>query len=146
METNTKNANIKYFCCEDKIIVRVVEEENSYVDTLEYYDPKFGGWIPSREWYNYMFVEKIVNFREISKNDATIYINSSVEYFKRMVANPIYLRRIYGLDLEYFNSKTNEWQAVTNHDWYEKIDEYEHVTKKEVDNYIDNLFAKKMIR
>ena len=140
------NAKIKYFCCEDKIIVRVVEEENNYKDNLEYYNPKVGGWIPNPEWYNYMFISKVVNFREITKSEAIEFINSSVEYFKRVVATPIYLRRIYGLDLEYFNSKTNEWQAVTNHDWYEKIDEYDKVTKKEVDDYIENLFAKKMIR
>ncbi len=141
-----KNARIKYFCCEDKIIVRVVEEESNYSDILEYYNPRVGGWIPSKEWYNYMFVSKVVSFREISKREAKELINSSVEYFKRMVANPIYLRRIYGLDLEYFNSKIGEWQIVTNHDWYEKIDEYENVSKKEVDEYIDNLFAKKKIR
>ena len=93
-----------------------------------------------------MFVNKVVNFHEISKKEATSYIESSVEYFKRVVANIVYLRRIYGLDLEYFNAKTNEWQTVTNDECYDKIDEYEKVSKKEVDEYIDNLFAKKMIR
>ena len=140
-----KNAEIKYYCCEGKIIVREVEENNSF-NTLEYYNPKVGGWIPDSSWYNYMFVEKVVSFEEISKNEALDYIKSSVEYYKRLVANPVYLRRIYGLDLEYFNSKTNEWQEVTNPDWYENLSEYEKVSKKEVDDYIENLFAKKMIR
>ena len=140
-----KNAEIKYYCCEDKIIVRVVEENNN-LNTLEYYNPKVGGWIPDKSWYNYMFVNKVVNYKEISKSEALEYINKSVEYFKRIVANPIYLRRIYGLDLEYFNIKRNEWQEVTNHDWYEEIDNYEKVSKKEVDEYIENLFAKKMVR
>lgn len=140
------NAKIKYFCCEDRIIVRVIEESDNYKDVLEYYNPKVEGWIPSRLWYQDMFIDKVVDFREISKSEAIDYINSSIEYFKRMVANPIYLRRIYGLDLEFLNDKIGTWQEVTNHDWYEKIEEYQKVTKEEVNNYIDNLFAKKKVR
>lgn len=140
------NAKIKYFCCEDTIVVRVLEEQDSYIDSLEYYNPKVEGWIPSREWYNDMFVDKVVSFREISRNEAISYINSAVEYYKRIVSTPVYLRRIYGLDLEFLNEKTGEWQEVTNHDWYEKIDEYQKVSKDEVDSFKENLFAKKMIR
>ncbi len=131
-----KNAVVRYFCCEERIIVRVVEEHDNYTDYLEYYNPKVGGWIPSKEWYNDMFIDRVVNFKEISRDEAIRYINSSVEYFKRVVSTPIYLRRIYGLNLEFFNSKTGMWQPITNHDWYEDIDDYERVTSDEVKKYI----------
>ena len=102
------NAIIRYFCCEDKIIVRVVEEQDSYADTLEYYSPKYEGWMPSKEWYDDMFVNKVVSFREITREEAINYIKTSIEYFKRLVVNPIYLRRIYGLNLEFFNTQTGK--------------------------------------
>ena len=135
---NKKNENalIRYFCCEDKIIVRIVAEESDNIDILEYYNPRYEGWIPSREWYNDMFVNKVVNYKEITKEEALNYIKSSVEYFKRMIVNPVYLRRIYGLNLEYFNDKTSEWQKVNNASWYEKLDEYQRVSKEEVDKYV----------
>ena len=129
------NANIRYFCCEDKIIVRVIQEQDRYIDTLEYYSPKYEGWLPSEEWYNDMFVNKVVSFREISREEALNYIKSSIEYFKRVVVNPVYLRRIYGLNLEFFDDKTGNWQKVVNDDWYEKLDEYEKVTKEEVEQF-----------
>ena len=135
------NAIIRYFCCEDKIIVRVVEEQDSYADTLEYYSPKYEGWMPSKEWYDDMFVNKVVSFREITREEAINYIKTSIEYFKRLVVNPIYLRRIYGLNLEFFNTQTGKWQKVVNDDWYEKIDEYEKVSKEEVEQ-----FTKKKMR
>ena len=135
------NAIIRYFCCEDKIIVRVVEEQDSYADTLEYYSPKYEGWMPSKEWYDDMFVNKVVSFREITREEAINYIKTSIEYFKRLVVNPIYLRRIYGLNLEFFNTKTGKWQKVVNDEWYEKIDEYEKVSKEEVEQ-----FTKKKMR
>ncbi|MBQ8891524.1 MAG: hypothetical protein IJ068_01505 [Bacilli bacterium] len=130
------NALIKYFCCEDRIIVRIIEEDNTYVDTLEYYNPKYDAWFPRKDLYRDMFVAKVVNFREITREEAINYIKSSIEYFKRIVASPIYLRRIYGLDLEYFNDKVQEWQKVSNASWYEKLDEYEKVSKEEVDNFV----------
>ena len=131
-----KNAVVKYFCCEDKIIVRVIEEIGEYIDMPEYYNPKIGGWIPSSEWYRDMFVDKVVNFRQISKEEAMKYINSSIEYFKRKISTPIYLRRIYGLNLELLNLKTGEWQPVTNHDWYEEIEDYEKIPEEEVKKII----------
>ena len=137
---------IKYFCCEDKIIVRVIEEDNNYIDTLEYYNPKIEGWIPNKEWYQDMFVDKVVNFREISKNEALKYIDQSVEYYKRVVGIPIYLRRIYGLDLEYLNVNTGQWQDITNQEWYDQIDEYQKISKEEVEKFRDNLFTKKLIK
>ena len=135
---NKKNDNalIRYFLCEDKIIVRIVAEKNDYVDILEYYNPKYEGWIPSKEWYDDMFINKVVNFREITREEALNYVKSSVEYYKRVIVNPIYLRRIYGLNLEYFDDKTSEWQKVNNNSWYEKLDEYKKVSKEEVDNYV----------
>ena len=141
-----RNATIKYFCCEDRIIVRVIEENDVYMDSLEYYSPRNNGWIPSSEWYNDMFVDKVVNFREITKEEALSYIKSSIEYFKRLVSNPVYLRRIYGLDLEVLNDKTGEWQTVTNHDWYDKIEEYKKVTQEEVLEYKEKLFTKKITK
>ena len=146
MNNKQGNADVKYFCCEDKIVVRIIEEQDDYLDTLEYYEPKVGGWIPSRRWYEDMFINKVVDFREISRSEAIKYIKASVEYYKRIVANPVYLRRIYGLDLEFLNDKTGEWQEVSNHDWYEKIDEYQKVTKDEVKEFEDNLFVKKKTR
>ena len=146
MNNKQGNADVKYFCCEDKIVVRIIEEQDDYFDTLEYYEPKVGGWIPSSRWYEDMFINKVVDFREISRSEAIKYIKASVEYYKRIVANPVYLRRIYGLDLEFLNDKTGEWQEVSNHDWYEKIDEYQKVTKDEVKEFEDNLFVKKKTR
>ncbi|MBR3661589.1 MAG: hypothetical protein IKN63_06825 [Bacilli bacterium] len=137
-----KNAEIKYFCCEDQIIVRVIAELDNYTDSLEYYDPRVGGWIPSREWYQDMFVDKVVNFKEINKSEALKYIESSIKYYKRMVSSPIYLRQIYGLDLEFLNNKTGEWQTVLNHDWYDELDDYEKVSKEKVLEYKNNLFRK----
>ena len=136
MDKNKENATIKYFCCEDKIVVRVIAENDTYADTLEYYNPKYEAWVPNKNWYNDMFINKVVNFREITRNEAINYINLAIEYFKRTVVNPIYLRRIYGLDLEYFDDKIREWQKVNNDSWYEKINEYEKVSKEEVDNFV----------
>ena len=140
------DAKIKYFLCEDTIVVRVIEETDNYKDTLEYYNPRVEGWIPNKTWYNDMFVNKVVNFKEITKEDSNKYIQSSIDYFKKNSISPIYVRRIYGLDLEYLNPKTGEWNEVLNNDWYDTIDEFDSVSKEEVENYIDNIFSKKMIK
>lgn len=133
---------IKYYLCEESIVVRVIEHGDDYGDSLEYYDPRINGWIPDNEWYKSMFLEKVINFREISKKEAEIYMQKAIEYCKRLVANPIYLRLVYGLDLDFFNEKTGEWQAASN-DWYKKISEYPRVSKKEVDEYIKSLYKKR---
>ena len=132
------DVKIKYYLCEDRIVVRVIEKDHD--QTLEYYRPQVEGWIPNKAWYIYMFDNKKVKYRQITEEEANKYIERSVKYFKR---GAIYIRRIYGLDLEYFDPKTAEWRDVLNNDWYENMEEFKPVTKDEVENYIDNLFIEK---
>lgn len=138
---------IKYFCCEGRIVVRLIENPNNYYDSLEYYDPISEGWIPSREWYRDMFVDKKVNFREISIDEAIKFVKNSKEYLKRINGNNLtYFRLIYGLDLELLDNKTGKWKEDINDKWYRKKEEYERVSDEEVKSYIDNLFSKKKTR
>ena len=138
---------IKYFCCEGRIVVRLIENPNKYYDVLEYYDPISEGWIPSNDWYQDMFIDKKVSFKEISIEEALKLAKCSKEYLKRINgSNPTYFRLIYGLDLELFDNKTGKWQEDINDKWYRKKDEYEKVEEEEVKLYIDNLFSKKKTR
>ena len=59
-------SKIKYFCCEDRIVVRLIKDQIGEYEALEYYDPTIAGWIPSQNWYNDMFISKKVKFREIN--------------------------------------------------------------------------------
>ena len=70
----------------------------------------------------------------------------AIEYFKRGKLGTVYLRRIYGLDLEVLNDKTGKWEEEINDEWYLELDECVRVSKEEVDNYIENLFSKKITR
>lgn len=138
---------IKYFCCEGRIIVRLIENSNKYADVLEYFDPVSEGWIPSIEWQHDMFVNKKINFKEISFEEALKLIKGSKEYLKKINGNtPIYFRLIYGLDLELFDSRTGKWQEDINDKWYRKKDKYVKVSEEEVKSYIDSLFSKKKTR
>ena len=135
--------SIKYYCCENRFVVRVIKDPLSDIESLEVYDSRIDGWIPNVEWYNAMFGDKSMSFKEITVNEAKKYISNAIEYRKKENMSTIYLRLIDGLDLESLNNKTGNWESVDNDEWYHDFKSYSLVSEDDVKQYIKSLFTKK---
>lgn len=135
--------SIKYYCCENRFIVRVIKDHTNNLESLEFYDPITAGWIPNQNWYIDMFINKNMSFKEISLEESKSYINNSIQYRKKDEIDNIYLRLIYGLDLEVLNDKTGKWEDIDDDEWYQEFNNYKVVSEEDVKQHIKSLFVKK---
>ena len=90
-----------------------------------------------------MFINKNMSFKEISLEESKNYINNSIQYRKKDEIDSIYLRLIYGLDLEVLNDKTGKWEDIDDDEWYQEFNNYKVVSEEDVKQHIKSLFVKK---